>query len=384
MQSLTELLLSDLAVARGEGLPPETLPGLADVAEVPQALTSHRALPAVVDYRPNLRYVRWQGGDGCWGYSLLSVWDIINDRTCPYSPNLSLNLGLFIHRRRDLWENPPGSGIGVITSLDGRHHEIDINAGSGINNRLGCTTEGNEITNPTGRWIGSWTPEGLNEAGNYRLRSAIQKVKASEFSSKNFMALLANGRPIQVEIARHVVAIIGYDAGAKIFTFVDSAGDRAHVDGFGSYPFTSIDAGEHAGLKFGRAYVIDPIPPRPVPASRIRVVTPKAGGRRLNLNLWLSVEGSASPKRRIWPPPSSSDPSRILHYTVRLPSELIWPPRAGQRLILDVYDSAEFSETGGELEEFTAAFGKHVMPCPQLAGGPVPFGPRQHKRFTIP
>lgn len=195
----------------------------------------------------------------------------------PVLPNLSLNLGLFVHRRRDLWEVPKDSGKGVLQSPDGRYHHIDINAGLGLNQSLGVTTEGTEITNPTGRWTGNWTTEGLDEASNYRLNGPIQQVPAQTFNSSGFMALLATGRPIQIEIPGHVIAIIGYDVPAKTFTFVDTLGDRGHADGFGTYPFASIDAGQHDGDKFGRAFIIDPVPPRPVPAARIRVVTPPEG-----------------------------------------------------------------------------------------------------------
>jgi hypothetical protein len=204
------------------------------------------------------------------------------------------------------------------------------------------------------------------------------------FNAAGFVGLLANGHPIQIEIPGHVIAIVGYDLAAQSFTFVDTLGDRGHVDGFGAYPFASIDAGAHAGDKFGRAFIIEPIPPRPVPAARIKVVTQEEGGRRTNVNLWLSVEGSPAPARKIWPPADTADPSRTLYYTVRLPSETIWPPQPGRRLVLDLYDSAEFSATGGTLEHFTAAFGGHVLTCAQLSTGPVSFGPREHLRFVIP
>lgn len=102
------------------------------------------------------------------------------------------------------------------------------------------------------------------------------------------------------------------------------------------------------------------------------------------MNLWLSIEGSPAPKRRIWPPPDTSDPSRTLHYTVRLPGEVIWPPQPGQRVFLDLYHSGEHSEVGGQVEEFKAAFGNHVLDCAQLTSGPVAFGPRTHTRFFIP
>src|SRR5512139_457202 len=104
MNRTVDLLLAEAALARGELHPSEPLPDLTGLPPAAPSLLAHRAPPVVVDFRPNLRYVRWQGGEGCWGYSVLSVWDIMNDLACPFSPNLSLNLGLFKHRRRDLWE----------------------------------------------------------------------------------------------------------------------------------------------------------------------------------------------------------------------------------------------------------------------------------------
>jgi hypothetical protein len=89
----------------------------------------------------------------------------------------------------------------------------------------------------------AWTTEGLDEAGNFRLQGPLQQVPPDKLNSASFVALLANGHPIRIEIPGHVIAIVGYDAAAQTFTFVDTLGDRGHVDGFGTYPFASIDAG---------------------------------------------------------------------------------------------------------------------------------------------
>jgi hypothetical protein len=330
-----------------------------------------KAPPNKVDLSEYLHYIRYQGGDGCWGYSLLAVWDIMNEMVCPYSPSLSLNLGLFIHRRRDLWEKQGG-----INSPDGRFHSKD----KGYNwfeLSFGCTTEGTELTNPSIRWTGWWTYEGVNEADNYRLEKDIRKITVS---SSEFVNWLAAGHPIRAGIPGHLVAIVGYDYSKKTFKYVNSAGDRWGANGFSTFTFKQVDNKNPVTS----ADIINIIPPRPVPAARIKVTTPKDGGRRMNINLWLSVEDSSLPKRKIWPVWEWADSSQNLHYTVRLPSEFIWPPSKNNRLVLDLYDSGAFSDTGGTVEEFTAAFGGHIVKCSELSKGPVSFKVREHKRLYIP
>ena len=356
----------------------EELHRFAETIELISAPVPYKAPPVEVDLSKYLHYIRWQGGEGCWGYSLLAIWDIMNEMKCPFSPNLSLNLGLFLHRRRDLWEKQGG-----INSPDGRFHKKV--GEKWMDQSFGCTTEGTEITNPTIRWTGWWTYEGVNEADNYRLESDIKKITVS---SSEFLKWLANKHPIQLEIYGkdwgHVVAVVGYDSVKKTFKYVNSAGDRWGKDGFGIFTFNDIDNGKTNWCTIGNSYVIDIVPPRPVPAARIRVTTPENGGCRINIILWLSVEDSPLPKRKIWPPCDSGDDSRNLHYTVRLPSEFIWPPSPSNRLVLDLYDSGAFSESGGTLEEFTAAFGGHVVKCSELSKGPVSFKAREHRRFYIP
>jgi len=334
------------------------------------APTPISVMPVEVDLSKYLHFIRCQGGEGCWGYSLLAVWDIMNEMACPYSPNLSLNLGLFLHRRRDLWEKQGG-----INSPDGHFHKV-----SGLKwleQSFGCTTEGTELTHPSTRWTGSWTGEGVNEAGNYRLASDIKKVAVS---STEFTKWLANGNPIQLEDGGHVIAIVGYNVAKKNFKFVNSYGDRYGDNGYSSYTFSQIDNKQGIWGNLGNAYMIDIIPPRPVPATRIGFCQTN----RMNVNLWLSVEDSPLPKRKIWPTNDWPDNSQNLHYTVRLPSEFIWPPSKDNRLVLDLYDTGAFSESGGELVEFTAAFGGHVMKCSALLNGPVNFQARQLLRFYIP
>lgn len=434
----------------------EELWRVAETAEPisPEVLVQ-KSPPFEVDLSKDLYYIRCQGGEGCWGYSLLAIWDIMNEMKCPYSPNLSLNPGLFLHRMRHHWERQGG-----IYSPEGRFHKkgnylfnINPNLESDLEKNLisqklkteflihgfplpnnaklvndieckwqkrhylewgvydnkwqylfyirkengklcvykpiikwpeisfGATTEGTEITNPTIRWTGWWTEEGVNEAENYRLTSDVKKITVS---SSEFMNRLANNQPIQLVDGGHIIAIVGYTAANKTFKFVNSSGDRYGNNGFSTYTFAEIDNKTGKWGNLYNAYIIDPIPPRPVPAARIKVTTPENGGRRININLWLSAEGSPRPKKKIWPPCDSGDNSRNLHYTVRMPSEFIWPPSPNNRLVLDLYDPGVFSETGGALEEFTVAFGGHIIQCSQLSSGPVNFKVREHKRFYVP
>jgi hypothetical protein len=337
------------------------------------APTPHRAPPSQVDLSKYLHYIRKQGGAGCWGYSMLAVWDIMNEMTCPYSPNLSMNLWLKFHHRRDLWEKQGG-----INGPSGRFHKM-TNPEYGFVQSFGLPTEGTELTCPTIRWTGSWTREGTNEAYNYRLKSLPEKIAVS---SSEFIKWLAVGHPIRVKIPYHFVAIVGYDAqpSKQTFTYVNSAGDRWRAGGFGTYTFQQVDDKNPVE----EAEVIHIIPPKPVPAARIRFTTPPAGGRRLNVNLWLSVADSPLLRRKIWPVWEWDDDSANLDYTVRLPSEFMWPPSQTNRLVLDLYDSGAFSDTGGTLEEFTAAFGGHIVKCSELSRGPISFGAREHRRFHIP
>jgi hypothetical protein len=199
------------------------------------------------------------------------------------------------------------------------------------------------------------------------------------------MKWLAAGHPIRAGIPRHLVAIVGYDAANKTFKYVNSVGDRWGANGFATYTFDQIDNKN----KVHSADIIKIVPPKPVPAARISFTH----SNRMNVNLWLSVEDSPIPKRKIWPHLQPrrdkhhsewDDNSRNLSYTVRLPSELIWPPSPGSRLVLDLYDSGVFSDTGGTLTEFTSAFGGHVLNCSELSKGPTKFNVREHRRFHIP
>jgi len=349
---------------------------IAETTEPSPAPTPLKAPPAEVDLSEYLHYIRMQTGGGCWNYSLNAVWDIMNEMECPYSPNLSMCLPLWVYRNKEKWHTAGGLFL-----PDGRFIKKDK-----VNDELhmifGNTTEGTELTHH--QWTAAWSFEGVNEATNYRL---LSKPIPINVSSSEFMNSLAAGHPIRAKIPYHYVVIVGYDYTKQTFKYVNSNGDRWGDEGFAYYTFNQIDNKNPVTA----ADYIKIVPPRPVPAARISL---KHSVNRLNMELWLSVEDSPIPKRKIWPhlqPMRLSDNhtewdenSHNLTYTVRLPSELIWPPSPGNRLVLDLYDSGAFSETGGTLEEFSAAFGGHVIKCSELSNGSVNLMVHKHRRFYIP
>jgi hypothetical protein len=366
--------------------------------------TPHRALPAKVDLGKHLHYVRRQGGSGCFAFALLAVWDIMNEMACPYTPNLSVAPWMFLHRRRDMWEQRGG-----VVTRDGRFIAFKTGPEYGLLQEYGNPTEATELIGyPASPWSGitdlvdgqvtekkvamfGWSVEGVNEAAEYRLDGPPQPLK--HVNSATLMAQLAAGHPMRVTIPGHFLALVGYDATAQTFTYVDSAGDKRHKGGFGTVSFLQVDDPQKP--YFSKAEVIKIVTPRPVPAARIHFTHTN----RMNVGLWLSVEGSPIPRRQIWPTPQYHDDfidsyhsgrwmpwddnSANLHFTVRLPTEFLWPPAPGNRLVLDLHDSGAFTTSGGQLEEFTVAFGGDVRPCTAVAAGPVQFGPHSHQRFFI-
>jgi len=340
-----------------------------------------------VDLSKYLSYIRYQGGDGCWGCATCAMWDILNELYCPNSPTISMNLWLMMHRRRDRWEQQ-GQMEMYMKSPDDRFHKIvrpAPNASTGPEfgffQSFGITTEGTEPTVGSTRWTGDFTMEGINEAWNYRLKSLPVKI---DISTQKFREELDQHHPIRLEAGGHVVAIVGYDEVQQTFKFVDSYGDRRHQGGFGKVTFAEVDNKKMNYLgDIHVAYTIEIIPPRPVPVARLWL---KHSMTRMNLNLWLSVEGSPLPKRKIWPAWEwSSDTSETLHFNVRLPSEFIWPPSPVNRLVLDVYDSGSLGSDGGEIIEFNAAFGAHIVNCVEILNqGPITFNAGEHRRFYLP
>lgn len=343
-----------------------------------------------VDLSKYLTYIRYQGGDGCWGYSTCAIWDILNELHSPNSPSISMNLWLMMHRKRDRWERKGEMQMQMQTP-DGRFHTIvrpdpgDPNSPTGpefgLFQSFGITTEGTEPHIGSVRWTGDFTQEGINEASNYRLKSLPKQI---EINSRKFREELDQYHPIRLEAGPHVIAIVGYDEVQQTFKFVDSGGDRAHRQGFGTFTFAEIDQKKTGWLgTIHKAFTIEIIPPRPVPVARIWV---KHNTSRMNVNLWLSVEGSPQPKKKIWPAWELPDDSQNLHYNVRLPSEFIWPPSPTNRLVLDLYDSGvRWGSSGGEVRQLSAAFGAHIVNCGEVLNqGPVAFSTEEHKRFYIP
>lgn len=334
--------------------------------------------PNAVDLSVHLRYVRQQGGAGCWGYSMLAVWDIMNEMASPYSPNLSMRIWMMLHRRRELWQQQGG-----LFTPDGRFHKMS-NPEWGFLQSFGNTTEGTEPTlhDYPSLWPdGGWSAEGIDEAANYRLASEPKPV---EISSTSFIQQLASGHPIRLSLAYpagqgHFVAVVGYDQTTQTFRYVNSAGDKWGNGGFGAYTFAEIDVKKAGNITFDSAEIVEIHLPRPVPAARICFTH----SNRANVHLSLNVENSPHPPRKFWPH-GWDDNSANLSLTVRLPTEFIWPPSPGNRLVLDLCDSGQYTNTGGSLVEFTAAFGGHIVPCASLGAGPVTFKPGEYRRFLIP
>lgn len=331
---------------------------------------------ASIDMTRNLTYIRTQGGQGCWGYATLAVWDVLNVLHSPNPPNLSMNLWLMLHERRDLWEKDKR-----MRSMDGRYHKM-TNPEWGFFQSFGITTEGTEPHIAGTRFTGWFTEEGVNEAANYKLKGNPIEVDISTWAFKTQLNIL---QPIRLEAGGHVVAILGYDDANQTFTFVDCAGDQAHDGGFGTFTFAEIDAKKTKWLgDIHHAYTIEIITPRPVPIAEIWV---EHAVTRMNVNLWISAEGSPRPKRKLWPPYELTfDDSRTLHYRVRLPSEFIWPPSDGNRVVLDLYDSnfIQRGAGGGTVRALKAAFGYHVFESQSVLAGPIAFSAYEHRTLTVP
>jgi hypothetical protein len=291
-----------------------------------------------------------------------------------------MNLWLRIHRRRDLWEKIAGQP-GQYQTPDGRYHALVVGPEFGFFQSFGNSTEGTEPTSPTGRWIGDHTWEGCNEASNFRLEGNPTPI---EVSSQKFREELDKKNPIRLSAGEHVVAVIGYDEVQNTFTYVDSA-NYADSTGFGTLTFADIDnnkAGPIGNIDSAETWKIKP--PKPVPTALIWI---KHTASRMNLNLWLSVEGSPQPEKKIWPSMEWPDEGRLeLNFKVRLPSELIWPPSNSNRIVLDVYDSGLVKRGGGgQVVEFKAAFGAHVINCAEVQSqGPIAFNSGEHKRLYLP
>ncbi|MDB4584328.1 hypothetical protein N9164_14340, partial [Draconibacterium sp.] len=337
-----------------------------------------------IDLSDHLHFIRRQGGAGCWGYSMLAIWDIMNEMACPFSPNLSMRLWMMLHRRRELWSNNNPKGI---FSPDCRYHKM-TNPEWGFLQSFGNTTEGTEPTlhNYPALWPdGGWSKEGINEADNYRLKSSPKSIVVS---SDSFINCLSGGFPIrlcyeiiytkdgQVKKSGHFIAVVGYDLNKKEFKYVNSVGDKWNNGGMGTFTFSEVDdcqlnnssLGNH---KITSAEIVEIFPPEPVPVARIHI----KHTNRANLHLWLGIEDSPHPKNQIWPH-GWNDNSSNLYFTVRLPGEFIWPPSKSNRIVLEIFDAGTYSQSGGELIELTVAFGLHTFSALQL---PVKFNSGDRK-----
>jgi len=335
-------------------------------------------LPETIDLSKYLHFIRSQTGDGCWAYADAAVWDIMNEMACPYSPNLSVRLHLWLHR------DAPYKKHNGVKADNGHFYKTDNALEIGkpcFYEAFGNTTEGTERTRAA--WhIPGWTSEGINEAANYRLKSEYIDFSVS---SEEFKLQFAKGNPLRIDSGPHVVALVGYNSKIKEFKYVNSWGDGWGTDGYGTFSFDAVDNGLPAvndSWKIDSAHRFGIIPPKPVPVARIKI----SHTNRNNVNMWLYAESSPLLKKKIWPQEwSEHNSARNLHYTVRLPHEFIWPPNANNRIILEIYDSGEYTRSGGVIEEFTLAFGSHILSYSSLSKGKtVTFREGQSLCLSIP
>jgi len=378
---------------------------------------------AKVDLSKYLTYIRYQWGSGCFNYALMAVWDILNEINCPNSPNMSLAFAQHLFHRPDRWMSKPWAAFpGYYGTLDGRWHPMplvqpikDHPYESNIMKTNWMQTFGNptEGSMPS---IGNWgydaaqlTREAVNEASNYRMNGTPTKI---EISTTKFKEELNKYNPIRLAVGNHVVAIVGYDDSLKRFKFVNDFGDTQYAyvannpmqgGAFATFTYDEVDSKNSWRGYLEEALIFQIIPPKPVPTARIWV---KHNSNRNNINMWLSVEDSPKPKKKIWPPweltvehkggwdavgGGPENVSHTLNFTVRLPSEFIWPPSPDNRLVLDLYDSdaldSKFSKGGGELVDFRANFGNHIVNCKEILNNhpnSIKFKSNEHKRFYIP
>ena len=332
-----------------------------------------QAIPDKIDLSNYLGYIRAQGGDGCWAYSMLAMWDILNEMCCPNSPNLSANIWLFLHRRRNLWEQTK-----FIMSPDGRYHPCNFE--HGFFQSYGITTEGTEPTCPTQNWTASgFTDEGTNEAENYRLKTDLVNIPVNATS---FQQQLSDKNPIRVSISSndfgHVIAFIGYDSTEQKFKYINSWGDAWGDHGYGYVTFSEVNNRsfllDGSQVTIDSAETINIIPPKQVPIVKINF---SHNTNRNNVELKLLVEGSPHGGRYLWPCIDSgydSGWSKTLNYKVRVPSEFIWPPSPSNKLILKLKDTNRFSGVGGGvLNELYSAFGNYVINTVKNKDGIVNF-----------
>jgi hypothetical protein len=322
------------------------------------------ALPSKVDYSSLIPFVRHQGAYGCGMNAGSACWDIMNEKICPYSPNISVNRQIWAWARiLHKFEHGDTIDMGVFDYFGVEYKTLDEYL-----IKFGCPTEGTELTDSDGvRWP---TLDGDYEAPNYKMASPPSPVKVDV---NEFKMWLAKG-PLRVTIwGNHFVAVIGYDDVTQRFIFINSWGDQWGDNGFGYVEYSKLNQ-EVQGAEFFTF-----VPSKSVPSARIKFTH----SYRQDIYLWIGVEGRPYAKR-IWPNEQRQDGSKNLTLTVTLPRGFIWPPEPGNRLYLDVFDSGGRYETGGEMIEFIAAFCGQTFKCNQLSTGSVHFNPHQNVRFYIP
>lgn len=367
-----------------------------------------------VDLSPHLRFIRSQTGLGCWGYATLACWDIMNDMACPYSPNLSMRLWLWLFQDRPFLKHTCDRGVwavqdtGVVKTPAGYTVPVDSSpefSSSALPQFLqtlppvwhtiawpfvpdpampgtyrypsffsvfGNTTEGADRTRAAYH-VSGLSKENEAEAVNFRLKGDPQKIP---LTTQAFITALASGHPIRIAGGNHVMAVVGYDDTVvpPVFKFVNSWGDAWGDGGYGTFTFDTLSNGQavnglNAPIREALTFEIEV--PKPVPVARIHL----RHTNRANVHLWLSVQGTAR-KMKIWPQEwDEHNQGRDLHFTVPLPTWLRWPPVPGQALKLELLDTGEYSNSGGSLVEFTIAFNNTVIPHPTLLAGPKAFAP---------
>jgi len=321
-------------------------------------------LPSKVDYSSFISFVRQQGWGACGMFAEAACIDIIREKDCPYSPNVSVNRMLWAWSRS--LHKELGDDLG--RPCDDLDDYLFLN---------GCPTEGSELTDSNAiKWP---TDEGSWEAKYFKILKPV-KIPLTLSDIKKY---LAEKGPVRVSLPAkyfgfsgegHFIALIGYDDASQQFRYINSWSDRWGDNGYGDISYNDL-------MKYtDEAVFYSPKPSdvKSVPAVRIKL-TQEEG--RQNVHLLLGIEGRPSAVT-IWPSGQRDDKSRLLEYTVMAPRGFVWPPSSTNRIYLEIYDT---SETGGKLERFCAAFCGQVVECLQLLiNGPLEFKPHQVYRLTIP
>jgi hypothetical protein len=265
-------------------------------------------IPTKLDYSENIKYVRHQGAYACGMNAIAACWDIMNERSTAYCPNMSVNRQIWAweiclkkdqivkllqginHSPNSVPGNAWQSSLHVASAqefLNCLHTDYGTKYSS-VEDYLmnyGCPTEGTELTDSDAvRWP---TLEGNYEVSNYRIKALPRPISVdiNEFKTK-----LKDG-PLRVAIwNNHYVALVGYDDTSQRFKFVNSWGDQWGDHGFGYVNYANLKK----EIQGAQQYTF--IPPKSVPSARVSF----SHSRRQNVSLWIGIEGKASAKQ-IWP-----------------------------------------------------------------------------------